>query len=567
MVSKMEIGIYAVVVIAVALAVAFAASNFLPKSYGISVQFQQLSPQQVTYPYQIGNFRIIVNNTGSSAISSIIVATYINDKQLHSYTISDLGVHANVVLNLSYIYPANGTYSFQAIADPSDVLPIQDRASARSGFTVNVSAPESPNVYTSVPNANISSTESFTLFPGGLAQALFISQFFNVHQYNWLVGNNNATIKFFEAIVGYISSVNGAYTIYNDSTSSYVAWSQTIANQSTVYNAFAADLGVQTRNVTVSGKSVAYAKLDGNTSACELYDEGWTKLLEFTNSSTDTQTCASMLSDTYNATQQTAFVDALRKDQNISRYQSIFKYLNTTAGGSALIMENSSIAAFNLFQGQSGFFGSYIRRNAHPANLSSINSTCKGFVFSRNETSVCSNQVRGSSQLPSQFLLANSTEIARNYTATLYSLVNRTQYGFSAQVSGAYLVYYLNVSGSSLQWNSNIKSTCAFSKNIGCKVVSFNNINSTAVLNITNNLGSTIAVNKMGCFVPGFETNYTTNTTIASGASADVSTYCVGRIPGANFGQILNFNLTVAYTEFGNQQYATGGLNVSNTGV
>ncbi len=565
MVSKIEIGVYAVVIIAVALAVAFAVSSFLPKSYGVSVQFQQLSQQTVTYPYQIGNFRVLVNNTGSSEIPSIVVVTYLNNKQLHSYTISNLGSHNLVVLNLSYIYPANGTYSFQAVADPSDILPIQDRASASSGFTVNVSAPETPNVYTAVPNNNIRGTESFTLFPGGLAQALFISQFFKVRQYNWLTGNNNATIKLLDSLISYISSVNGAYVAYNDSTSSYVVWSQTIANQSIVYKAFEG-LGVPVSNISISGQSVVYARLGNGTSACELYDRGWTKVLEFTNTSSDMQTCASLLGNTYNATQPTAFVNALKANQNLSRYQSLFKYLNSTAGGSALIMENSSIAAFNLFQSQYGFFGSYIRENTPLINLSSLNSTCAGFVFSLNGTSVCSNQVRGSAQLPSQYLLANSTEIAQDYTATLYSLVNRTQYGFAAQTSGSDLIYYLNISGAALQWNSNIKDSCAFSQQISCKAVSFNNLNSTAVLNLTNKLGSTITINKIGCFVPGFETNFTVNKTLASNASADVNAYCIGRIPGANFGPLLNFNLAINYTEFGNLQYAGGFLNVSNSG-
>ena len=440
MVSGKELGIYIAIIVIIAAAVAWLASNYLlQKSYALSVQFQQLSPQSSVYPYQIGNFRVLVNNTGGSAISSLIVAVYANNKLLHSYTISNLGGNSGVTLNVSYIYPTNGVIDFEAIADPSQVLPIQNRSSAKSSFMVNVSTPEIPNVYTSVPNGNIKSTESFSLLPEGLVQALFISTFFNISQYRWLTGNNNATIKLFETLAGSTVSVNGAYTVYNDSTASYVAWSQTIANQSQVYNAL---LGLNSplRNVSVSGSAVTYAKLSAATSACEFYDRGWTKIIEFTNSTTNQRTCLSLVANTTNGTQTSAFVNALKANPSLARYQSIFKYLNSTSGGSALIMDNSSIAAFDLFQSSYGFFGSYIRANLRQANLSSLNATCAGFVFSLNGTNVCSKQVYTKAQLPSQYLLDNSTEISQNYTATLYSLVNRTQYGYSAQVSGSSVV-------------------------------------------------------------------------------------------------------------------------------
>ena len=187
-------------------------------------------------------------------------------------------------------------------------------------------------------------------------------------------------------------------------------------------------------------------------------------------------------------------------------------------------------------------------------------------MFSLNGTGVCSKQVYTKAQLPSQYLLDNSTEISQNYTATLYSLVNRTQYGYSAQVSSSYLIYYLNISGKSLAWNSNIKNTCHFSKAIGCSVASFNNVNSTALLNLTNNLNASIRINKIGCFVPGFESNYSVNKTLTNGQSAVVAAYCIGRIPGSIFSPVLNFNLTINYTEYGNLQYATGLMNVSNSG-
>ncbi|MFI5412330.1 MAG: CARDB domain-containing protein [Candidatus Micrarchaeales archaeon] len=549
-----EIVVYAIIAIIIIVAVSTLASGLLNPTISVSVKIESLNgvPPQL-YPYQVAQLRIIVNNTGKTPISNLVVGTYLNGQQLlnNSKTVS-LPPGTNTEFNVTYIYRQPGAYEFEAIADPGHLLMLQNRSVATGAFSTYVSQPSLPNVYTSVPNGNITTSQTFSITTLGLDQSLFIAtQFSNQTIFNNMVDSRNPMIlRVFEDLSSYIVAMNGASTIYNNGSASYVAWTQGLANLSIV-SSILSSFHLTEQTSQINGQEVLYIKLSNNTSMCSEYSGGWTKFIDYYNISGSSQNCMTLASTTYNSSESIKFINALHSDPNLQLYVNRFVYVNSTPLGTSLIDNGNSLAVLNMSGSKFGFFTGYIKRNRPPLNLSAINNTCVGSIFMANGVNVCSYSVfpvNASNYL--SYRLINSTENKANYTVRLFSLVGRnlTTLAYGAAPS---LMGYLNVAGNASIWKSIYKSQCSFtgiSPTITCNVISFNASSNSTVIAINNPYGGLMKIQKFSCYIPGVISNLTFNqSTLSPGQTAQFKLKCQGYIPGI-FNELPEYNLQLNYT-------------------
>lgn len=567
-----EIAVYAVIAIIIIIVVSALASGLLNPPISVSVKLQDLNGvQSQIYPYQIAHFRVIINNTGSSQIKSLIIGTYLNGQQIlnNSKTVS-LPPGTGTEFNITYIYRAPGTYQFEAIADPAHLLSLQNRTAASSSFSTLVLQPSIPNVYTSVPNTNITTSQTFSISTLGIDQALFIAtQFSNQSIFNNMVDYKNKFIlKVYEDLSQYIVSMNGAYTTYRNGSTSYVAWTQGLANVS-IISSILSSYPLTRQMTQVNGKDLLYIKVSNTVSICTTYSGGWTQLIDYNNISGSSQTCESLVSTAYNASESTKFISALHSDQNLQHYVNRFVYANSTSIGTSLIDNGNSVSAVNMSSNGFGFFTGFIGKNNPSLNLSTINNICVGSISMNGGVNVCSYSIfpiNSSNYLSYQ--LVNSTEFKPNYTVRLYSLVGKN-FTTKAYAAAPSLIGYLNVTGSALTWKSVYQSQCSFpdlSPSISCNVISFNAISNQTVIAINNPFGALMKVQTFSCFIPGVISNTIFNqSTISPGQTSQFALKCQGYIPGI-FNQLPEYNLQLNYTIGGVRNSVNGTMLASPYG-
>jgi hypothetical protein len=571
--TSKEIIIYAVIAIVIIVGIVVVFSGTLNTGpISVNVRIQQLNASQTLYPYQASQFQVYVNNTGGSSISDLVLATYVDDQQLQTYTLN-LPAHTGLVVNGSYIYPTNGTYQIEAIADPGHLLDVQNRNTTSSAFISTVVPPQVPNIYSSVPNGNINASQHFTLVPNGTVWSIYISENYNAPQFNQMTNYNNPeVVGIYRDLVasGLLYNIAGAYTSYTNGTTSYVSWLEGTANLSDI-GVVLSSFGKTPVTTNINGNNVMHVALTNSTSLCAFYSTGWTKIVEFTNSSTDkNQNCISIVSNTYNSTEATKQSTLLAADQDLEFYQSNFVYVNSTPTGFSIFDYNGSLAAMDLYQNHYGIFGAYVQRNVPPLSFNGPNMTCYGLVTNIiKNLSVCSIKVLQTTNITSNYSLVNSIELTKNYTLNLYSLVE-TSFEPNAHQSAVDLIGYLNVTGPREIWVSNTKSSCGFAGNITttptCSVLSYNYTNNTVVINVNNTTSKPIQVNSAACYIAGFSVNQTMSVLISAGHVGSLDLNCSGSIPGS-YTSYLQYDLLLNYTSGGSPKILGGSFIVPNYGL
>ncbi len=548
--TRQEIIIYAIIFIVIAAGVAVYASGILTsQSVSVSVRLVQLNATPITYPYQLSRFRIYVNNTGTSQIKSLVLDTYVDGQQLQTFTIQ-LPAKTGTEINFTYdTYPVNGTYQFQAIADSAHLISLQNRSAASSAYSVSVSPPQIPDVYTSIPNANVSVTQHFSFLPSGLAASLYLSsEYRSQNLFDELSDNNSQLLysTFRDLIVsGAINATAGTYTQYKNSSVAYTAWIEGIANLSYIY-AIASTFSLPEQNVTTMGEKTLYVKINNQTSFCAKYDRGWTKIFEYTNASHSSETCVALASTNYNSIITSKTLSALTNDTALQGYY----YRNSTPIGFSVTAGNA-IGAMEMVGNKYGVFAGYVKENPATFNVLAQNLTCYGSVTNDGNVSVCTNPVEAPNS-SSIFLLTNSTAFNKAHTFIMYSLINTSTQASAAQ-SDTNLLYYLNVSGLA-QWKSAYTDyfTCGFNTTaLSCSSKNFTvnttTANALAVLSIKNSFSSLIKLNRMGCKLDLNQQNTTLSTVIPAGGNATVQFSCrasaLASIVPPSYNLYLNYTL------------------------
>jgi hypothetical protein len=570
MTSRNTLIVYAAIAIVVAAAVIGYVYLQKPGAYQVGIVLKSLNPPGNSYPYQTEFLQAAVKNLGSSNIQGMTVILYLNNTAIDSYQIS-LATGATELINATYAYATPGNYTFDLVADPAGLFNIQNRQIAHSTVSTTVLTTQSPNptLYEGLPSNGIESIQSFALQPGGISTAAFVSANYNLSIFNNMVaGSKTVMLGIFNDLVNYIALTNGAYVTYNDSSSIYAAW---IQGQITPYaiDQVVSSYGLKIQNYSAGSYSVSQVSLGGNSTLCYYYDSGWTKLIEY-NSRNASATCKNIVGNIYNTSISDTLTAALKADSNIQRYQSVFHYVNSTNLGSALTYGNNAVGALNLFVQPKYqiLFAGIVRQTPESFNAiqSTSNLTCTGLTYSINgEQRVCATVVLPKTgTIGAQSSLLNSTEITSNYIVSLYSLTN-TSALLSAYQSSGQLIQYLNVSGTPYNWGSIYQNKCSlYNASLRCSVSQFNYTTKIATFQITNNFKNRINLNRISCYQPGSETNYTVNQNIASGATIPVNTMCNAfYIPGA-FSYITSYGLLLNYSSNGTLKYTEGIVNVTS---
>ena len=554
------------IILAVIVAVVAAAAVVLVAftgSYSLNVALNASSKGTI-YPYQTSKFVITVVNTGSSQISNLVVGLYANGTELQHYTVTVPG-HKEIALRYNYTYTDGGLFYFQAVADPGSLLNIANRSSAQSGILLNVSRPEIPDVYKSVPNSGISETQSFTMSGTGMYSTEALAQAYELTALDNMFGTSKSVMtKLFGNLYGFVADAYGTDIKYSNGTSAYVLWLQGTLGPSYV-EYILSTFRVPQSNAIMNGTMVGIARMDNRTSICTSYSNGWTKLLEYYNNTRNT-TCLSMMGRSYAPNESAALVSAINNSRELTHYQSGFIYNGSQGLGSFLYYSNHSIGASNLFQNKYGLFISYLQRTGHVINASRA-LTCAGIIYNRNGTHVCSYIVPPSNRENAQtFGLVNSTEFAGNYSIMLYSLVNNTEL-MAAHQNAASLIYALKVNQTAANWVQARNNTCLLynSTDMQCGINSFDYLDNIANVSITNRLDSPIRISYIACRAPDIKIGYSANYTIGSGSSNAVTFPCYD-IPVPVQTLSTSYVLSINYTYGNAKRNVSGLLNISTGG-
>lgn len=558
-----EIALYCLLALVVIVAVLYVFSNgFLNSSYDVHVSLSQTS-HNVTYPYQTLHYLVNITNKGNNQVNNLLVAVYLNNVQQSSKTIS-IPPRQSVVMLENYTYPAPGPYELDVVADPGHILEVKNRTSAQNTLITNVTSPTLPDVYTSIPNTNISNTQSFTFTEAGIIGSSAIAQRYNLSLVNRFFGpGEGISAKVFENIYPFTANIYGAWAEYNDNSTAYTAWLQGTTNPE-IIGAVISSFGTTVQNMSYGGGSLGFAAINKTTSMCTFYSDGWTKIISYYNNS-GPGTCITIARSSYASNESTVLLNAVKNNKNLTHFQSGFFYLNSSVLGSALSYANNNITTTNLFENNYGVFISSIKRLGSGINVSAANnSTCYGLIYNSNSTNICSYFIaprNGNYTLP--FAMINSSYLTSNYIINIYSLVNNTQL-VSAHDNAAHLISLLGVNENSVVWNPVFKNSCMFdNQSIGCTFDQFSKANDTAYFNITNGLPDALRVNQLNCEEGAGFKNTTVNETIAPHSSKLFIQSCsVLPVPVSSI--VINFMLLLNYTYNNSTRMLNGTLNVSN---
>ncbi|MDE1865324.1 MAG: hypothetical protein KGH94_01635 [Candidatus Micrarchaeota archaeon] len=559
-----------IVAVLVFIGAALAVSLLAKPSYYVTLAMSASSPSNSVYPYQSMVFNITVTNNGGKDVVELPVAFYVNGVQ-QNYSGYVVPAHHSITIQEAYTYLQAGSYLFSAVADPGNVLRLSNASAARKSIQISTAIPESADVYSSVPNANIVNTESFTASGTGLLSASVMDSLYNISSLEGVNGLDNAILaKTYQDLYQYIAVANGAFSLYSNGTESYSAWLQGTMTPQTI-GTIVSSFG---KNVSVVGSPhgvFGFAQLANRTSMCTYYQNGWTKIVEFYNAGRG-GSCKDLVYGSYNDVQTGVIAAALKNSRigNFSAPNTVstiswqrFYYNNATLLGKSVEYSANSISASTLFELQSpqGIFLSSIE--GAPTNVLSVNSTCPGLISNLSNAKVCSTVLLTSTSIGNRsFGAVYSKLVSSNYTVGLYSLIGQS-YLTSAHTNAAELMNELGIRGSQVAWASPFKNTCGFKEGFGCRIVGFG-ANSTVELAITNLNYSSVSLTNVTCSEGRGATPMRINGTIGRGDNITISTVC-HTIPVPVFAAETSFMLNLGFKRGSVPMIVNGTLNVTTS--
>ncbi len=556
--DKRNVLVYSIIFVVIAVAVASILISSSNSSYNVTVTLSaNTSTAGKLYPYQSASFTIIIKNNGGR-INQMPFSFYLDGSPIESYTVSIPGGQI-AQINYTYVFPSNGTYDFEAVADPGQVLDIVNRSGAHSSVVLNVSTVQEPLVYTSIPNNGIESTQEFSLFRNGTAASYIFGSYYNIGVISSMFGPANVIIS--SLLYDFSDTLNyagGATATYENNSNAYSLWLQGTINPKIV-SALVKSFSIPVTSAVQNNVNISFAKESNTTSICFFYSNGWTKIISYRNESNGV-TCKEIISN-YSGTEQYSLENDLNSSAQLKGYSANFLYTNSTNLASSLADYNNSLSTINVFENQYGSFVSYIKENQIPVNVAKAKPSCNGITYSNGTTNICSEAVIINA-VPNLILL-NQTEITRDYTISIYSLINST-YSLSANQDGIELIELLNSTAQSAVWQSTFKNTCnLFNASLSCNVVGFDHSSNVAEFNITNNKQGNVTINNIACYAPGTQLNQSVDRMIGPKGIINVSTTCIS-IPVSVASETTTYNISINYTNSNKNYVDYGIVNITN---
>ena len=211
--------IFYVIIGIVIVAVAYVALSVIVQGpYEMNLKLYSTNTTNL-YPFNTTTFALVLNNTGSRDIKDMIVGFYLsgNPTPIKEYNVS-IPAHQNAEVLLNYTYYYNGTYDFEAIADPAHLFNINHRNATQQAISIKVNSALAPAPFTSIPNNNIVSSTNFRFSGDGLPLISELAQVYNMSPMESLYSSNATLRNVVEAMLkdsyGSINSTFGAYAKY-----------------------------------------------------------------------------------------------------------------------------------------------------------------------------------------------------------------------------------------------------------------------------------------------------------------------------------------------------------------
>jgi hypothetical protein len=566
-------GIVAIVVVLAFVGAAIAVNLFAPTTYDVSLSLAANNTGPL-YPYMSTTFNILVTNNGGKEVVGLPVAFYLNGVE-RNYSAYAIPAHESILIVENYTYTGSGPYLFTAAVDPGNVLDLANRSGTRQSRPYEINPPQQADVYESVPNNNVTYTDSFTTSGTGLLTGSLMA---NLYSISALMGINGADggllSKTYQDLFPYTAVANGAYSFYANGTASYAAWLQgTLDPRQVAY--IVSSFNKKVTQVAKGSDVIEYSALANTVSFCSYYQGGWTKIIEFYNNSMG-GTCLGIAANNYTPTESNAIVSTLKSTRlgstltanqlNASKQisWSRFYYNNATVLGQAVEYEANGIAASTLTQLQNpqAIFLSRIKKVA--TNVSEVNSTCLGLIANTNGTSVCSVVLPTTGSIDNQtFGAVYSRFISSNYTVEVYSLIGQSDLTL-AHANAAELISRLGITSNSVVWHSPFKNSCDLGGGFSCR---FNRLetNGSANITITNLNYTSVRLDNVTCELgSGFPAS-PLDGTLAQGENMIVRTACRS-IPIPGFAGQDSFRLLLGATYRNNPMVVNGTLNITSSG-
>ncbi len=565
-ISSRSLIFYILIIVIVVIAFYIYLNMRVSNSYDVSITLKPIyyNTSNSLYPFSKIGISMNVKNLGSSNMHKIPLDVYLNNNTIKTYTVS-LPAHKTVNLTFNYTFAQNGSYYFEGIIDPASLFNITDKKNASSGFNLNVSPVESPDLYVSIPNKGINGTYEYDLSPKGIGFSSVMSSNYNLTTFKNLFGSTNGLISNTVTYFALVTNItNGVYAKYNNGSAISNLW--ILGNLTTPeINSELGIEGYKGNEFNFDGLTGDYFKYNNSTSICTYYNFGWNKIVSVYNNSLPFN-CKNIISKNYTPDEFTDIVNSLKSNPNVVKYEGGFIYSNYSSLGQITFLNKTNLGYDNLFENGYGVFSSQVLDNLKPVNISTYNGICYGGVY-RNITTgvdVCSTLINPVYQKKyfTNYSLVNSTELGSNYSLNLYSFT-KSYYENASAVNGDNLINALNISQNVYKWKPSVQSNCSIStKNLSCGFVGFDYATDIVALNITNNLNKTVLLNNGSCYVPGMKKYTPINTTLIPKSSNSILLECYN-IPIPIHTTRTDYNLTINYTLNKQNYTATGNADIA----
>lgn len=556
--------IFYVIIGIVIVAVAYVALSVIVQGpYEMNLKLYSTNTTNL-YPFNTTTFALVLNNTGSRDIKDMIVGFYLsgNPTPIKEYNVS-IPAHQNAEVLLNYTYYYNGTYDFEAIADPAHLFNINHRNATQQAISIKVNSALAPAPFTSIPNNNIVSSTNFRFSGDGLPLISELAQVYNMSPMESLYSSNATLRNVVEAMLkdsyGSINSTFGAYAKYKNGSVAESIWMQGTANP-TLLSEVAKSFGLK----EYQNSSTTMFVVGKNTSTCIAFNGGWTRVVTYYSNGTNA-TCASITKNPYNQTQTYYLSKLISNNSEMLGYSEKFIYTNSSNMGSEFAKNSNTMYLVNAFQNQHGIFFSYIGKNFSGLSIEKNASPRYCYGLLSNNSEVCSVYLAPASGVSgtSNYSAVESKEVTSNYTATLYSIVSSAE-AVDAHYNAAMLLGKLNLSGTPYLWSSPFKNTCALNSTIlNCSIGNFSQTSNIANITLSNRGKEPIHLNYMYCYMSGTPIQQNLTYTLAPNSSKAFNIECSKlAVPIVGFtsayGLDLNYSINSTYHQ------VVGSLNITS---
>ncbi len=550
--------LYIIMALIIIAAVLILARALLRPTYSIDVRLLPLSANgNITYnglyPYNTTYMRIIVNNTGGSAMKNLPIVFYVNGR-IYNTTNATIPGRESVPIPINYTFMASGNYTFTATADPAGLFDISDRNLATSSVSIDVNSAATPLQYETLPQNGIVKSEDALLKTEGIGTSYLFGNVYNASYFTDMLGSKISGVLL-TYMAPYTASIYSAYARYENGSRAFTAWIQGTESPYVIARL------LETRNISIENRSidgvkVYYGSISSNSSYCSDYSSGWTKITFYPSNSVN---CTAFVNGR-NVSFEHKIGSALNASNTLLGYSGRFFYSNNvTQLGTGVVYNPDNISIVDLFYNRYGDFATVSSRTY---NALSFTPVCAGEIYNATDnSSICSSSIIGLAKPLNGYALTNTTEFFPNYKFTVYSIVNSSNISTSYQ-SGINLINSLGVNQRAVDFASYFKDSCGTgNQSLSCSVNSFNYTTDTANIMIGNEFGKSIELRSAECyFVLGSPTVF--NSIIPSGSERNVSLNC-GSIGSASVGTMMNYNLELNYTYNGIAHETNGSVNIT----